>query len=109
MERVSCFEIFINTESDLDLSTRFIRDLKEKCLTKPGNPHFWEKIQGVGRELSLINKQEAKKQGGDSDVTENEAVEVSCFFAILHLQALINHVCFTSSFHKFDIFGCCEI
>ncbi|PPQ90435.1 hypothetical protein CVT25_014953 [Psilocybe cyanescens] len=77
-EMLECMSFLRGTclvEDEIDAWNAFIRDLKEKCLTKPGNPHFWEKIQGVGRELSLINKQEAKKQGGDSDVTENEAVE----------------------------------
>lgn len=75
------------------LTTRFLRDLKDKCLTKPGNPHFWEKIQEVGRGLSLISQHEAKKLGGVSEVTGDEAEEVSPFHIFLSskMQILINH------------------
>ena len=60
-----------------DLVSSFIRDLKTKCLSKPGNPGFWDRVKEAGRDLGLISKQEAKKHGGDSDVSENEAGEVS--------------------------------
>jgi hypothetical protein len=33
-------------------------------------------VKEVGRDLSLISNQEAKNQGGKSDITENEAGEV---------------------------------
>ena len=54
----------------------FLRDLKTKCSSKPGNPAFWKAVKEVGRDLSLISNQEAKRQGGQSDITENEAGEV---------------------------------
>jgi len=57
---------------------RFIRDLKDKCKSKPGNPGFWKVVQESDRQLSLISINEAKKQGGESNITENEAGDVSC-------------------------------
>lgn len=56
----------------------FLRNLKEKCLSKPGNPEFWSDVKKVGRDLSLISKGEAKKQGGLSSIADDEAEEV-CF------------------------------
>jgi len=64
-----------------------------KCSSKPGNPTFWKAVQEVGRDLSLISNQEAKKQGGESSITENEAGEVSNVPAI----TLINCPNFSSS------------
>ena len=57
----------------------FLRNLKEKCLSKPGNPEFWSDVKKVGRDLSLISKGEAKKQGGLSSIVDNEAEEVRSF------------------------------
>ncbi|KAF8895028.1 SPOC like C-terminal domain-containing protein [Gymnopilus junonius] len=68
--RKTCLE-----EDEIDAWNAFIRDLKSKCLSRPGNPGFWQHVKKVGRDLGLISKQEAKKQGGDSDVSENEAGE----------------------------------
>jgi hypothetical protein len=57
----------------------FLRDLKGSCLSKKGirNLEFWEGVKGIGRSLSLISNKEARKQGGQSDVSEEEAVDVS--------------------------------
>ena len=57
----------------------FLRNLKEKCLSTPGNPEFWSNVIRVGRDLSLISKREAKKQGGLSSVADDEAEEVRSF------------------------------
>ena len=45
-------------------------------------------MKEVGRDLSLISNQEAKKQGGKSDITENEAGEVST--VVLTTDLIIN-------------------
>uniref|UniRef100_A0A8H7Y8Y4 ATP-dependent DNA helicase II subunit 2 n=1 Tax=Psilocybe cubensis TaxID=181762 RepID=A0A8H7Y8Y4_PSICU len=77
-EMVECMVVLRKTcleEDEIDAWNAFLRDLKEKCLTKPGNPNFWDKIRDVGRRLSLISKHEAKKLGGISDVTGDEAEE----------------------------------
>jgi len=63
------------TENETEAWNSFIVDLKKKCMSKIGNPEFWKTIQEYGRDLSLISEQEAKQQGGESAVTENEAGE----------------------------------
>ena len=57
----------------------FLRNFKEKCLSKPGNPEFWSDVKKVGRDLSLISKGEAKKQGSLSSISDNDAEEVRSF------------------------------
>ncbi|KAF8971598.1 SPOC domain-like protein [Flammula alnicola] len=69
--RKTCLE-----EDEIDAWNSFVGGLKEKCLSKPGNPDFWKAVQEVGRDLSLISKQEAKKYGGESHINENESGEV---------------------------------
>ena len=57
----------------------FLLSLKDKCLSKPGNLEFWSDVKKIGRGLSLISKTEAKKLGGLSRITDDEAEEVrSC-------------------------------
>lgn len=51
-------------------------------------------MKEVGRDLSLISNQEARKQGGKSDITENEAGEVST--VVLTTALIIN--LYSSSF-----------
>jgi hypothetical protein len=51
-------------------------------------------VKEVGRDLSLISNQEAKNQGGKSDITENEAGEVS--MVVLTTDLIINF--YSSSF-----------
>ena len=55
---------------------RFMEDLKDKCTKKKGNPEFWEKVKEVGREISMISDEEAKRHGGTSQYTEDQAVQV---------------------------------
>jgi ATP-dependent DNA helicase 2 subunit 2 len=57
----------------------FLRSLKQKCLSKPGNPDFWSNVKKVGRDLSLISEGEAKKRGGLSSIADDEAEEVRSF------------------------------
>lgn len=57
----------------------FLRNLKGKCLSKPGNPEFWSQVKMVGRDLSLISKGDAKKQGDLSSIADDEAEEVRSF------------------------------
>ena len=78
MERVSYpdalkFISLTNTAS-------FLHDLRKACLSNPGNTEFWTDIQGQGREMSLISKSEAAKQGGISSITEPEAEQVRPFW-----------------------------
>lgn len=57
---------------------RSIRELRSACLKgEPPNREFWEKVQEVGRPLSLISKPEAAKAGGKSSISETEAETVS--------------------------------
>ena len=48
-------------------------------MSKPGNPGFWSDVKKVGRDLSLISRGEAKKQGGVSSIADDEAEEVRSF------------------------------
>ena len=45
-------------------------------MSKPGNPEFWSDVKKVGRNLSLISKEEAKEQGGLSSISDDEAEKV---------------------------------
>ncbi|CAA7264673.1 unnamed protein product [Cyclocybe aegerita] len=79
-EMLECMGVLRQTcleEDEIDAWNSFVHEIKGKCLSKPGNPSFWEAVKQAGRELSLIGKQEARKQGGDSVVTENGADETS--------------------------------
>lgn len=75
-------------EDEIDSWNEFIRELRGKCQSKPGNPAFWKEVCEVGKELSLISNKEAKKQGGQSKVTEKEAAEVSYLISSLDLGQL---------------------
>ncbi|KDR84736.1 hypothetical protein GALMADRAFT_233050 [Galerina marginata CBS 339.88] len=77
-EMLECMTVLRKTcleEDEIDAWNVFIRDLKGKCLSKPGNSDFWRQVKEVGKDIGLIGKQEAKKHGGDSAVTENEVGE----------------------------------
>jgi hypothetical protein len=61
----------------LDEMCRFIERLHAKCVnSKPGNMEFWGAVRKIGVELSYITDEEAKKVGGSSDKTTNDATEV---------------------------------
>ncbi|KAF6765925.1 SPOC domain-like protein [Ephemerocybe angulata] len=71
--RKTCLE-----EDEVDAWNAFLVTLKKKCLNtkKPqGNTAFWGKVQVEGRELSLISDKEAKKHGGVSQYSEQQAEE----------------------------------
>ncbi|KAF9524665.1 ku80-like protein [Crepidotus variabilis] len=77
-EMLECMEIMRKTcleEDEIDAWNIFIRELREKCLAKPGNKTFWQEICALGLGLGLISKHEAKKHLGESNVTQNEANE----------------------------------
>ena len=72
---------FIVVQSNISSHKRFLRDLKQSCLTKSGisNKPFWKVVQEAGREMSLISEDEAQGLGGTSEVTTEEANKVSIF------------------------------
>ncbi|KAG2023769.1 Ku80 [Coprinopsis cinerea AmutBmut pab1-1] len=78
-EMVECMRVLRGTcreEDEIDAWNAFITDLKKKCLSKPGNPKFWAKVQEVGgKELGLIGEKEAKRFGGTSQYTERQVEE----------------------------------
>lgn len=67
------------------LTTRFLRDLRETCLSEPGNKDFWAQVQKQGRDISLISKPEAAKYGGISLIPESEAEGVSLILCLLFI------------------------
>ncbi|KAF8807166.1 SPOC domain-like protein [Phlegmacium glaucopus] len=77
-ELLECMTMLRKTaleEDEIDAWNTFLRNLKEKCLTKPGNPEFWSDVKKIGRDLSLISRVEAKTQGGLSSVADDEVEE----------------------------------
>ena len=56
---------------------RLLRGLKKDCLGEHGNKDFWAELQKLGRDMSLISAQEAKRVGAISDVSEAAAEKVS--------------------------------
>jgi len=77
-------------EDEVESWNGFIRELRGKCQSKPGNSAFWKEVCEVGRELSLISNKEAKKHGGQSKVTEKEAAEVSYLVSSIEVGQLKN-------------------
>ncbi|GLB36606.1 putative SPOC domain-like protein [Lyophyllum shimeji] len=61
------------TEDEIDAWNSFLQDLKDKCISTPGNHEFWSQVKQVGRGLSLISDKEARKYGGRSAISESEA------------------------------------
>jgi len=77
-EMIGCMKVLRKTcleEDEIHAWNSFLHDLKEICINKTGNPSFWKELCELGRELSLITSMEAKKLGGESNVTEKEASE----------------------------------
>ena len=58
-------------------------------MSKPGNVEFWSDVKKVGRDLSLISKGEAKKQGGLSSIADDEVKEVRSFCKVSNWGLLI--------------------
>lgn len=80
--RDSCFQ-----EDEIDAWNSFLRNLKEKCVKEAGNPTFWKEVSKGASKSGLIMDQEARKQGGESTVTEKEGSEV-CFLINLAVITL---------------------
>ncbi|PPQ67012.1 hypothetical protein CVT24_011306 [Panaeolus cyanescens] len=79
-EMLECLAVLRKTcleEDEVEYWNKFLPELKTKCLSKPGNPDFWKALKAASgsQELSLISKNEAKQQGGESSIGENEAQE----------------------------------
>jgi len=77
-ELIECLKEMRNValkEDEIDAWNAFIKDFKQKCLTKPGNQEFWQEVEKTGRMLGLISGSEANENGGMSIVTEKEAQE----------------------------------
>ncbi|EIW86315.1 SPOC domain-like protein [Coniophora puteana RWD-64-598 SS2] len=75
-ELISCLTALRETclkEDEIDAWNKFLRDLKESCLSPPGNPAFWAEVKKSGRGMSLISSPEAANLGGVSDISESTA------------------------------------
>lgn len=65
---------------------RFMKDLRDKCTSEPGNRQFWVQVQEAGRSMSLISDKEAEEHGGTSAISESKAEKVrravihACFY-----------------------------
>ncbi|KAK7059233.1 ATP-dependent DNA helicase yku80 [Paramarasmius palmivorus] len=79
-EMIECMVTLRNTaltEDEIDAWNEFIERLHDKCVnSKPGNMEFWDAVRKIGVELSYITDEEAKKVGGSSDKTTNDAAEL---------------------------------
>ncbi|KDQ54942.1 hypothetical protein JAAARDRAFT_196318 [Jaapia argillacea MUCL 33604] len=62
-------------EDEIDAWNDFLQELKDNCLSDPGNPDFWNEVTKLGRSISLISKPEAAKHGGKSSISENLATK----------------------------------
>ncbi|KAG1825465.1 SPOC like C-terminal domain-containing protein [Suillus subaureus] len=79
-EMIECMIAMRDTslkEDEIDAWNAFLKDLKESCLKEAGNSEFWQEVQKLGRNLSLISEPEAKKLGGHSEFSESASEAVS--------------------------------
>ncbi|KAJ7226110.1 SPOC domain-like protein [Mycena pura] len=77
-ELMQCLETLRDTclkEDEIDAWNTFMKDLKDKCTSEPGNRQFWAEVRTVGRPMSLISDKEAEEHGGTSDVSESGAIK----------------------------------
>lgn len=74
MEYVSPFRV--DLWSRIDPNSRFMKDLRKKCTSEPGNAQFWSLVQQAGRKIGLISDVEAEEHGGTSSVSESKAEKV---------------------------------
>lgn len=65
-------------------------------MKEAGNPTFWREVSKGDSKLGLITDKEAKKQGGESAVTEKEGSQV-CFLIDLAVITLTQSLQFISS------------
>lgn len=82
---MECARAMFSLVSSTHGEHRFMKDLKDKCTSEPGNRQFWAEIRTIGRRMSLISDKEAEDHGGTSDVSESGALKVCyIFYAFLH-------------------------
>ncbi|KAJ7480055.1 SPOC domain-like protein [Mycena galericulata] len=75
-ELMECMETLRDTclkEDEIDAWNTFMKDLRDKCASEPGNRQFWEQVQKAGRKMSLISDKEAEEHGGTSSISESKA------------------------------------
>jgi hypothetical protein len=60
-----------------DLPYSFARQLRTACHGKPGNAALWREVQKVGPRGGLITQDEASQYSGYSEISQEEAEEVS--------------------------------
>jgi len=73
LECMTAFRDIALKEDEIDAWNEFIQDLRQACLSDPGNKEFWTLVQKQGRGMSLISKPEAAKNGGISTIPESDA------------------------------------
>ncbi|KAH7883997.1 SPOC domain-like protein [Phlebopus sp. FC_14] len=75
-EMIECLQVLREVclkEDEIDAWNAILSGLKEDCLAEMGNKGFWSELQNLGRGISLISGQEARRLGGISDVSEAAA------------------------------------
>ncbi|KAJ7924419.1 SPOC like C-terminal domain-containing protein [Mycena leptocephala] len=75
-ELMECMETLRDTclkEDEIDAWNTFMKDLRDKCTSEPGNRQFWVQVQEAGRSMSLISDKEAEEHGGTSAIPESKA------------------------------------
>ncbi|KAJ7451138.1 SPOC domain-like protein [Mycena latifolia] len=75
-ELMECLETLRDTclkEDEIDAWNTFLKDLRDKCTSEPGNRQFWAEVQKAGRKMSLISDKEAGEHGGTSAISESKA------------------------------------
>ncbi|KAK7064784.1 SPOC domain-like protein [Favolaschia claudopus] len=75
-EMLECMETLRDTclkEDEIDAWNSFMKDLRDQCLSEPGNKQFWSLIKETGRKISLISAEEAEENGGSSSISESKA------------------------------------
>ncbi|KAJ7652019.1 SPOC like C-terminal domain-containing protein [Mycena polygramma] len=78
-ELMECLETLRDTclkEDEIDAWNTFMKDLRDKCASEPGNRQFWAHVQKAGRKISLISNEEAEEHGGTSSISESKAEKV---------------------------------
>ncbi|KAF8708422.1 SPOC domain-like protein, partial [Rhizoctonia solani] len=64
-------------EDEIDAWNGFLRKLKALCKSPTfRNKDFWQHVQKIGREISLISDTEAEENEGMSDVTDRAAAQL---------------------------------
>ncbi|KAG8971417.1 ATP-dependent DNA helicase II subunit 2 [Tulasnella sp. 425] len=79
-EAIQCMREMRRTalqEDDIDIWNDFLHELKEKC-QRPGykRKDFWDKVKGIGMQISLITDKEAELHEGYSAISELQSVQL---------------------------------